>query len=149
MTVPAANLLRPPSQRRPSSIGESNIVADKQISLSAGPDPLTIGRRVRHLRQRQGRTLDDLAGAVGISASALSLIENGKREAKISVLTALATALDSSLADLLSVAAPSRRAALEIELEKSQRLDSYQALQIPAVRPGPRLPIEALEALVG
>ena len=44
---------------------------------------------------------------------------------------------------------PSRRAALEIELEKAQRLDSYQALQIPAVRPGPRLPTEALEALVG
>jgi XRE family transcriptional regulator, fatty acid utilization regulator len=47
------------------------------------------------------------------------------------------------------VTPPSRRAALEIELEKAQREDSFQALGIPAVRPGRRLPPEALEALVG
>ncbi|MDQ1483734.1 MAG: family transcriptional regulator, fatty acid utilization regulator [Actinomycetota bacterium] len=116
---------------------------------TAGPDPLTIGRRVRHARQAQGRTLNDVAGAASISASALSLIENGKREAKLSVLTALATALGTGLTDLLSVTPPSRRAALEIELEKAQRADSFQALQVPAVRTGPRLPTEALEALVG
>ncbi len=101
------------------------------------------------MRQHQGRTLDDVAAASAISASALSLIENGKREAKLSVLTAVAAALGTSLNDLLTVAAPSRRAALEIELEKAQRADSFQALRVPAVRPGPRLQTEALEALVG
>lgn len=113
------------------------------------PDSLTIGRRVRHARQTQGRTLDDVAGMAGISASALSLIENGKREPRLSVLTALATVLGTGLAELLDVAPPSRRAALEIELEKVQRADSFRSLRIPAVRTGPRLPTEALEALVG
>lgn len=120
-----------------------------EATAPAGPDLLTVGRRIRHLRQRQARTLDDVAISAGISASALSLIENGKREAKLSVLTAVAAALGTGLGDLLSVAAPSRRAALEIELEKAQRADSFSSLRIPAVRPGPRLPTEALEALVG
>lgn len=115
----------------------------------ATPDLLTVGRRVRHLRQQQGRTLDQVAQAAGISASALSLIENGKREARLSVLNTLASVLGSSLGELLKSAPPSRRAALEIELEKAQRDESYVASALPAVRPGPRLPMEALEALVG
>ena len=97
--------------------------------MPGSPDPLTIGRRIRHLRQRQGRTLGDVAGAASVSASALSLIENGKREAKLSVLTAVAAALGTDLADLLTVKAPSRRAAMEIELEKAQRAESFRALQ--------------------
>ncbi|MEP6981544.1 MAG: helix-turn-helix domain-containing protein [Nakamurella sp.] len=119
------------------------------VTEAAGPDLLTVGRRIRHLRQQHSSTLDEVAAAAGISASALSLIENGKREAKLSVLTAIAGALGTGLADLLAIAAPSRRAALEIELEKAQRADTFSALRIPAVRTGPRLPTEALEALVG
>ncbi|HET7477517.1 MAG TPA: helix-turn-helix domain-containing protein [Dermatophilaceae bacterium] len=118
-------------------------------SQAAGPDELTIGRRVRHLRRRQGRTLDDLAAATGISASSLSLIENGKREAKLSLLSSLAAALGTSLSELLTVTPPSRRAALEIELEKAQRSEAFAGLGIAAVRPSRRLPMEALEALVG
>ena len=114
-----------------------------------GPDPLAIGRQLRHHRRAGGQTLDDVAAAAGISASALSLIENGKREAKLSVLAALAAAVGADLADLVGGAPPTRRAALEIELEKAQRADSFRALQVPAVRIGPRLPTEALEALVG
>lgn len=114
-----------------------------------GTDVLTIGRRLRHLRRAAGLTLDEAGIAAGLSASALSLIENGKREPKLSVLTALARALGTDLANLLAAKAPSRRAALEIELERAQRADSFKALEVPAVRPGPRLPTEALEALVG
>ncbi len=73
---------------------------------SAGPDLLTVGRRIRHLRQQQGSTLDEVAGVAGISASALSLIENGKREAKLSVLTAIAAALGTGLGELLAVGRP-------------------------------------------
>ncbi|NHN54396.1 helix-turn-helix domain-containing protein [Calidifontibacter sp. DB0510] len=112
-------------------------------------DPLLIGRRLRHVRSESGRTLGDVAGEVGMSASALSLIENGKREPKLSVLSALASALGTSVQDLLTSTPPTRRAALEIKLERAQRRDSYQALGIPAVKIGPRLPMEALEALVG
>jgi len=114
-----------------------------------GPDALTIGRRLRHLRRRSASTLDQLAGRAGMSASALSLIENGKREAKLSVLQALAAALGVGLDELLDVRAPSRRAALEIELEQAQRSPAFPGLGVPAVRTGPRLPMEALEALVG
>lgn len=113
------------------------------------PDPLTIGRRLRYYRQKQQRTLAELARPAGISPSALSLIENGHREAKITLLTAFANILGISLADLLSISAPSRRAALEIELERAQREPGYEALGLPIVRVGPRLPQEALEALVG
>ncbi|NLG22446.1 MAG: helix-turn-helix domain-containing protein [Actinomycetales bacterium] len=117
--------------------------------LATAPDPITIGRQLRHVRRSSGRTLDDVAGQAGISGSALSLLENGKREAKLSTLAALAGALGTDLADLLQARPPSRRAALEIALEKAQRADSFEALGIPAVKIGPRLPTEALEALVG
>ncbi|SDO39886.1 protein of unknown function [Nakamurella panacisegetis] len=112
-------------------------------------DLLTVGRRLRHLRRTKGLTLDEAGQAAGLSASALSLIENGKREPKLSVLTALAGALGTELSDLLAGEPPSRRAALEIELERAQRAPGFAALGVPAVRSGPRLPTEALEALVG
>lgn len=117
--------------------------------LATAPDPITIGRQLRHVRRTAGRTLEDVAGAAGISGSALSLLENGKREAKVSTLAALATALGTDLTDLLAARPPSRRAALEIALEKAQRADSFETLGVPAVKIGPRLPTEALEALVG
>lgn len=123
---------------------------DAELDLGgSGPDPLTIGRRVRHARQESGRTLGDVSDAIGISPSALSLIENGKREPRLSVLAALAKVLDASVQDFLSSAPPSRRAALEIRLERAQRQESYEALGLPRVKIGPRLPMEALEALVG
>jgi len=45
----------------------------------------------------------------------VSSIESGKREAKVSTHTALADALECQLVDLLTEAAPSRRAALELK----------------------------------
>ena len=116
---------------------------------SATLDPLMIGRRLRHLRQESGRTLGDVAEAIGMSASALSLIENGKREPRLSVLSSLADVLDTALPDLLAGKPPTRRAALEIKLERAQRSEAYDALGLPRVKVGPRLPDEALEALVG
>ncbi|MEW1957893.1 helix-turn-helix domain-containing protein [Kineococcus sp. NPDC059986] len=112
-------------------------------------DLVTLGRRVRHLRTARGRTLDDLAGAVGSSASRLSLLENGRREPKLSLLTALARELGVPLAELLAPEPPSRRAALEIRLEHAQRSPLYASLGLPAVRPGKRAQLELLEALVG
>ncbi len=122
---------------------------DGGSTASGSADPLLIGRRLRHVRQEAGRTLGDVSGAVGISASALSLIENGKREPKLSVLGALAQELGCSVQDLLTRKAPNRRAALEIKLERAQHSESYEAMGLPRVKVGPRLPTEALEALVG
>ncbi len=120
-----------------------------EVAPDDGPDPLTIGRRLRHIRQQRERTLGDVARAIGMSASALSLVENGKREPRLSMLNALAQTLETTLPQLLAGGPPNRRAALEIRLERVQRATSYDALGLPRVKIGPRLPIEALEALVG
>ena len=79
--------------------------------MKAGsPDLATLGQRIRHFRGERALTLDQLGEAVGMAGSQLSLIENGKREPKLSTLDSLAEALDVELADLLAREAPSRRA---------------------------------------
>lgn len=123
----------------PASVGQGAVTTDL----------LTIGRRVRHLRRQARLTLDDLSTKVAVSASALSLIENGKREAKLSLLTEIASALEVDVQELLSSAPPSRRAALEIELERAQREPGFATLGVSAVTITPRLPTEAIESLVG
>lgn len=112
-------------------------------------DLLTLGRRLRHLRRQRRVTLAQLAADVGSSASLLSLVENGRREPRLSLLQALANALGSTVPELLAAEAPSRRAAAEIALEQAQRSALYGSLGLPHVRPGPRLPMDVLEALVG
>ncbi|NTW40259.1 MAG: helix-turn-helix domain-containing protein, partial [Cellulomonadaceae bacterium] len=111
-------------------------------------DPLVIGRRVRHLRTAQGMTLDTLAARVGRAPSQISVLENGHREPRLSLLQQIAEVLDVNLGDLLEVAAPSRRAALEVELERAQRGPLFAALHLPTVKVGRSLPTDALETLV-
>jgi len=115
----------------------------------AGVDLIALGRRVRHLRKKLGMTLDDLGAAAGTAPSQLSLIENGKREPKLTLLQRLAGALGVGLEQLLGAEPPSRRAALEIELEKAQRGPLYESLGLPKVRVSSRLSMEVLESLVG
>lgn len=113
------------------------------------PDAVVIGQRVRQLRRKAGWTLADLGAAVGVSASAVSLLETGRREPRVSMLRALAEALGVEIADLLTEQPPAtRRAALELRLQRAERGPVFAALGIPAVRVGPRLPLDALEALV-
>lgn len=125
------------------------------IDLPEDPAPtprtgtLTVGRRIRHHRRAAGWTLDQLGRAAGTTASHLSLVENGRREPRLSLLQAVSTALDVPLPELLSTEPPSRRAALEVALEVAQSSPLYAGLRLPTVRPGPGLPTEALEALVG
>jgi transcriptional regulator with XRE-family HTH domain len=121
----------------------------KRVTASQSVDLVTLGQRLRHLRRAKGMTLEQLSAAVGRAPSQLSVIENGKREPKLSVLQALAGALGVPLQDLLRPEAPSRRAGLEIELAHLQKAPAYQALGLPAVRAGRRLPADALEALIG
>ena len=113
-----------------------------------GADPLVIGRRVRQLRKARNWTLQDLAGRVGRTSSALSMLENGRREPRLSLLQALATAFGVQLSDLLGTAPLDRRAQLEVELHRAQASATYRSLGLPEVRPGPRLPLSVLEALV-
>ncbi|GAA5226340.1 helix-turn-helix domain-containing protein [Paeniglutamicibacter antarcticus] len=112
-------------------------------------DVISLGRRIRHLRKAKSMTLDDLSQAVGTAPSQLSLMENGKREPKLSMLKALAGIFEVGLEELLGAAPATRRAALEIELERAQRGPLYQALGLPKVRISSRLPMDVLESLVG
>src|SRR5690554_1857919 len=117
--------------------------------MSVTADPLVLGRRIRHARTRSGLTLRELAAATGSTTSHLSLVENGRREPRLSLLAALAEALGVTVADLLAAEPPpDRRAELEIALERAQRSPLFATLGVPPVRPGRRLPMEALESLV-
>ncbi|OMH34469.1 helix-turn-helix domain-containing protein [Tersicoccus sp. Bi-70] len=124
--------------------------ADRRVREAAPDlDVISLGRRVRYLRKHRGMTLDQVSAAVGTAPSQLSLIENGKREPRLSLLRALASTFDVTLDDLLGAEPPSRRAALEIALEKAQRGPLYQSLGLPTIRVGPRTSTEVLEAIVG
>ena len=112
-------------------------------------DLVTLGQRIRHFRNATGLTLDQLGSAVGIAGSQLSLMENGKREPRISLLTGIAQTLGVQVADLLDSSPPNARAALEIELDRSQHGAVYSALGLPVLRAGKSMSDETLEALVG
>lgn len=127
------------------------VIALPEISgtVEESSDLLTLGRRIRHYRTERGWTLDQLGAAVGTTASQLSLVENGRREPRVTLLQAIAAALAIPTAALLAAEPPSRRAALEIALDRAQRRGTYHDLGLPEVRPGRTLPVDALEALVG
>jgi len=112
-------------------------------------DSLTIGRRIRQLRVDRGLTLDDLGAALGRAASQISVIENGKRELKLGELQKLARILGVTIDELLSPDAPSKRAALEIALERAQRGPLYASLSLPALPVRKTLSDEAIETILG
>ena len=60
----------------------------------------TIGARLRSARQRQGRTLEHVATAAGVSVPFLSRLERGAANASIGNLISLASALGQPLAGL-------------------------------------------------
>ena len=96
-------------------------------------DSLTIGRRIRRLRTDRGMTLEELAAAVDRAPSQLSMIENGRREPKLTLLQAIARALGSTLDALLESEPLDERSTLEIGLERAMRGQTFQALGIPAL----------------
>jgi len=112
-----------------------------------GLDLVTFGQRLRHLRRARGLTLGDLSGVVGKAPSVLSLLENGRREPKLSLIEQLAAALGVPVSDLLSRQAPSRRAQLEIAVAEAQRDPSYRRLGLPPLKIGARVPTDVLEHL--
>ena len=97
------------------------------------------------MRRARGLTLADLGARVGRAPSVLSLLENGRREPKLSLIEALAGALGVPARELLRKQPPSRRAQLEIALAEAQRDPSYAELGLPPLRVGARVPNDVLE----
>lgn len=109
----------------------------------------TLGHRIRHHRTAHGYTLDELGAIVGVAGSQLSLIENGKREPKLSLLQAIAHATGTDVTDLLSSEPPNRRAALELELERAQSSPVFRRMGIPPVRVTKTMTDETIESVLG
>src|ERR1700751_1824036 len=119
-----------------------------KLTTEHGLDLMTLGQRLRHLRRARGLTLTELGERIGRAPSALSLLENGRREPKLSLIEQLASALSVPASDLLSRQPPSRRAQLEIALADAQRDPSYRRLGLPPLKIGARVPTDVLEHLV-
>ena len=62
------------------------------------------GQLIRRLRNRQGRTLAEVAASAGVSVAYLSEIERGLKEPSSEVLEAVCMALGSSIAHLVGAA---------------------------------------------
>lgn len=62
---------------------------------------VSVGARLRRAREANGLNLHDLALLSGFSAPALSLIETGKRDLRLTSLLRLAAALRLKASDLL------------------------------------------------
>ncbi len=65
-------------------------------------DPIAhVGPRLRAARQARGWTLDELARQAGVSASTLSRLESGKRQASLELLLPVTRRLGIRVDDLL------------------------------------------------
>ncbi len=111
-------------------------------------DPAVFGQRLRHLRRARGMTLAALGAQVGKAGSYLSLVENGRREPRLSLIDALAGALDVTPSELLVGEPPTRRAGLEIGLARAQEHPLYAELRLPWMKPSSRLPDDAIEHIL-
>lgn len=116
--------------------------------MADGIDLLVLGSRVRHARRRAFLTLAELSAIVQRPAPYLSQLETGKVEPKLTLLTQLADALNTTTNELLSPDPPNRRAFLEIAVERAQQEPHYQALGLPHLRPSAKVSNEVLEHLV-
>jgi XRE family transcriptional regulator, fatty acid utilization regulator len=125
------------------------LAGEENQSFTSELDLATFGQRLRHLRGQAGLTLAELGRRVGRAPSALSMLENGKVEPKLSLLRLLAAELEVGVDDLLSAEPPTRRAQLELALDAAQRDPLYGTLGLPPLRVGKRVPTDVLEHLVG
>ncbi|WP_425844836.1 helix-turn-helix domain-containing protein [Agrococcus sp. TSP3-2-1] len=111
-------------------------------------DALQLGKALRHARKQRGMTLDAVHAAIGLAPSQLSGFETGKREARFSQLQQLAALYGVGLDELTGTAPPSRRAALELRVERAMQSSMWQQKRLPTMRVGPRTPDDVLETML-
>ena len=83
-----------------------------------------LGRRLRTLRERQGRTLSDVAERAGISPQYLSEIERGRKEPSSEMIAAVAGALGTTLVDLSGQITDELRRQRVLDLARERELES-------------------------
>ncbi|WP_308491680.1 helix-turn-helix domain-containing protein [Microbacterium terrisoli] len=118
------------------------------VTDDEGVDALTIGRRIRQVRTARGMTLEELAAAVSRAPSQLSMIENGRREPKLTQLQAIARALGTTLEALLEAEPLDERSAMEIALERAMSGQTFRTLGIAPFRIGRSVPDGVLRAML-
>ncbi|PPF75685.1 MULTISPECIES: XRE family transcriptional regulator [unclassified Pseudoclavibacter] len=111
-------------------------------------DVLTLGRRIRSIRQERGLTLEALGTAIKRAPSQISAIETGKREVRLTELQAFARLFGVSVDELLSDAPLSKRASLEVELERAQAGRIALALGLDPLPIRRSLSDEAIETIL-
>ncbi|KAA2314955.1 XRE family transcriptional regulator [Pseudooceanicola sediminis] len=85
-----------------------------------------VGARLRQARIAQGMNLHQLARLTGISAPALSLIETGKRDPRLSTLGRVARALRMPLSDVMGHPQPDPDAPAQPAPGDGYDLDAYR-----------------------
>lgn len=111
-------------------------------------DVLTLGRRIRQVRTSAGITLEQLAAAVDRAPSQISMIENGKREPKLTLLRSIAKALGVTLETLWESETLDERATMEIALERAMGGQTFRALGIDSFRISKTVPTDVLRAML-
>jgi transcriptional regulator with XRE-family HTH domain len=104
---------------------------------------VTIGRRVRQLREERGLTGKELAELAGIDGSQVTRLETGQRTPDASALLRVARALETSLEWLLTgergaIAALARETAAAIAHEGGVSYDAVRAVVTRPLRPEDR-----------
>jgi transcriptional regulator with XRE-family HTH domain len=112
------------------------------------PDSFAVGRRIRERRVAQGLTVKDLAARIGRAPSQISLIENGRRELKLSELQSIAAVLATTADNLMNGELSNRRATLEIALDRAQRGAVFSSLNIPPLSIRKSLSDEAIATIL-
>jgi transcriptional regulator with XRE-family HTH domain len=64
--------------------------------------PVTIGDRVRHAREKLGKTQLELANECGVRSETISRIERGRNDAALASLHKIAPALGMTLDELVN-----------------------------------------------
>jgi transcriptional regulator with XRE-family HTH domain len=110
---------------------------------------LALGQRMRHFRQAANLTLEELSGRLGVTPSHLSLLETGKREAKVSLLTMLSAELGVEISQLLDQTPPSERAQLEREWAQAQSGQLFSSLGVAPIKVTKSVGDDYLRVLLG
>lgn len=116
---------------------------------SSSVDPKVVGFHVRYLRKQHRMTLNDLSAQVDRPAPYLSQLENGRVEAKLSLLNDLAVVFGVEPADLLNATPPDRRSELELAMSRAQTDPRFRQLGLPEIKVSSKLSDDVLENIVG